>query len=82
MVAITTAAGEAAVVEARQARLVLVVAQDAAKGASMPEPTGAVAAAREKAQEGVQAAHEGVQHGAADPLPPDRLRARARTTAK
>ena len=48
----TTAAVAAAVVKAGKARRVLVVAQDAAKGATRAEPTGAVVAALGEALEG------------------------------
>ena len=79
MVATTTAAGVATVVEAREARRVPVVAQSAAKGATRPEPTRAGAVAREDAPEDGETAHEGVQRGTARPSPPARLRARTRT---
>ena len=46
VVATTTAAGVARVVEAREERRVLVVAHSAAKGATRPEPTGAAGAER------------------------------------
>ena len=78
----TTAAVAAAVAETGEARRVLVVAQDAAKGAIRVEPTGAVAAALGEAPEGGGTAHEVVQRGTARPPPPARLRARARITAR
>ena len=78
----TTAAMVAMVVEAREARRVLVVAQDAAKGETRAEPTGVVAAALGEAPEGGGTAHEVVQRGTARPPPLACLRARARTTAR
>ena len=49
---VTIVAGVAVVVEGEEARRVLVVAQDAAKGATRVAATGAVAAALEEAPEG------------------------------
>ena len=73
VVATTTTAGVATVVEARGERRVLVVAHSAAKGATRPEPTGAAAAAREEAPEYGGTAHEGLQRGTARQPPPARL---------
>ena len=82
VVATTTAAGAATVVEAGEERRELVMAQGAAKGATRPEPTAEVAAAREEAPEDGGTAHKGPQRGTAHPPPPARLRARTRTTAR
>ena len=82
VVATTTAAGVATLVEAREERRVLVVAQSAAKGATKPEPTGAAAEVREEAPEDGGTAHEGAQRGTARQPPPPRLRARTRTAAR
>ena len=82
VVATTTAAEVATVVEAREERRVLAVAQSAAKGATRPEPTGAAAAAREEAPEDGGTAHEGLQRGTARQPLPARLRARTRTAAR
>ena len=82
VVATTTAAGAATMAEAGEERRVLVVAQGAAKGATRPEPTGAVDAAPEETPEGGGTAHEVVQRGKAHPPPPARLRAQPRTTAR
>ena len=60
----------------------VVVAQDAVKGTTRVEPTGAAAAALGEAPEGGGITHEVVQRGTARPPPPARLRARARTTAR
>ena len=60
VVATTTTAGVATVVEAWEERRVLVVAHSAAKGATRPEQTGAAVAAREEEQEDGETAHEGL----------------------
>ena len=78
----TTAAMAATVVEVREARRVLVVAQDAAKGEIRAEPTEVVAAALGEAPKGGGTAHKVVQRGTARPPPLARLQARARTTAR
>ena len=54
----TTAAVAAAVVEAGEARRVLMVSQDAAKGTTRAEPTRVVAVALGEASEGGGTAHE------------------------
>ena len=82
VVATTTAAGVATVVEARDERRVLVMAQSAAKRVTRHEPTGAAAAGREEALEDGGTAHEGLQRGTARPPPPARLRARTRIAAR
>ena len=82
VVATTTAAVVATVVEAREERKVLVVAHSTAKGAIKPEPTGAAVAAREEAPGDGETAHEGLQRGTARQPPAARLRARTRTTAR
>ena len=78
----TTVAGVAAVVEARKARRVLVVAQCAAEGASLVAAFGAVAEALAEATEGGGMAREDVQRGTARQPPPARLRPRARASAR
>ena len=82
MVATTTAAGVATMVEAREERRVLVVAYSAAKGATRFEPTGAAFAAWEEAPEDRGTVHEDLQSGAARQPPPARLRAQTRITAR
>ena len=72
----TIVAVGAAVVEVGEARRVLVVAQDAAKGVIRVSPTEAVAAALGEAPEGGGTLHELVQRGVARAPPPVRLRAR------
>ena len=57
-------------VEAEEARRALVVAQDAAKGATRVTKTEAVAAALGEAPEGGGTAQEAVQRGTARPPPP------------
>ena len=66
----TTAAVAAAMVETGEAGRILVVAQDAAKGATKAEPYGVVATAPGKATEGGGTAHEFVQCGTARHLLP------------
>ena len=73
----TTAAGVAAVVEAREARRVMAVAQGAGKGAALVSTTGAMAAAVAVATESGGTAREDVQRGTARQPPPDCLRPRA-----
>ena len=70
----TTAARVAAVMEAREARPELVVAQNAAKGATSVATTRAVAAALGETQESGGTAQDGVQRGKARQPPPARLR--------
>ena len=83
VVATTSAAGMETVVEAREKRRVLVVAQSADKGATKHKPTAAAAAtAREEVPENGGTALKGIQHGTACPPPPARLRAQTRTVAK
>ena len=78
----TTVVVAVAVVEAGEARRVLVVAQDAAKGETRADPTGMVAAALGKVPEGGGTEHKVVQQRTARPPLPARRHARARTTAK
>ena len=78
----TTAAWVAAVVEAREARRVLVVAQGATEGETLVAATGAVAAALAEATGGGGTARDDVQCGTARQPPPARLRLRARTTGR
>ena len=82
VVTATTAGGVTAVAEAVEARLGLVVARDADKGAVLDATTGVVAAARREATEGGVMAREDVQLRTARQPPPARLRPRARTTAR
>ena len=78
----TTAAVAAAVVQVGQARRALMVAEDAAKGATRAKPIGVATAALGEAPEGGGTAHDVVQGGTARPPPPARLRTRTRTTAR
>ena len=78
----TTVAGVAAVVEAGEARRVLVVFQGAPEGATLVATTGAVAAALAEATEGGGTAREDVQRGTARQPPPAHLQPRAQTTAR
>ena len=80
--ATTIAAGAATVVEVGEARRVLVVAQDTAKGATRAEATGVAVAALEEAPKDGGTAHEVFQRGATHPPPPVRLRVRTQTTAR
>ena len=82
VVATTTAVGVATVVEAREGLRVVVVGQNAAKGATRHEPTGAAAAAREEAPEDGGTAPKGLQRETARPPSPARIRARTRTVAR
>ena len=82
VVTTTTVAGVATVVAAREERQVLVVAHSAAKGSIRPDLTGAVIAARNKAPEDGETAHEGLQRGTARQPPPAGPRTRKRTTAR
>ena len=82
VVATTTAAGVATVVEAWEGRQVRVVAHSAAKGATRPEPTGAAVPAQEEAPEDGGTAHEGLQRRTVRQPPPARLRARTRITVR
>ena len=78
----TTASGVAVVVEVREARGVLVVAQRTAKGTTLVATTGAVTAAMAETTEGGGTAREDVQRGTDRQPPPARVRPRARTTAR
>ena len=71
-----------AVVEAGEARRVLVVAQCAGEVATLVVATEAVAAALAEAKEGGGTAQEDVQRATARQPPPARLRPQARTTAR
>ena len=78
----TAAAVVTAVPEAEKARLGLVVAWDAAKGATSGEETGAVVAAPGEETVDGGTAREAVQLGMAPPPLSARPRLRARTTAR
>ena len=82
VVTTTTIAGVAAVVEAREERRVLVVAHSGVQGATMPELTGAVVAARKEAPEDGKTAHEDLHLGTARQPPPARLQAGTRTASR
>ena len=82
VVATTTAAVMATVVEAREERRVLVVANSTAKGETRPELTRATVPAREVAPEDGETTHEGPQRGTARQRLPAHLQARTRTTAR
>ena len=77
----TTRARLAAVMEVVGARRVLVVAEDAAKGATRVATTGAVNASLGEAPKNGRTAREAVERGMARPPPPARLLSRARTAA-
>ena len=70
MATFTYASGVAAVVEAREARRVPVVAQGAADWTTLAATTGAVAAALAEATDGGGTAREEVQHETASQPPP------------
>ena len=78
----TTAAGVTAVVKAEEARLGLVVARDAANGATLDETTGMVAAAVGKDTVNGGTGREAVHLGIVLPPLSARPRLRAHTTAR